>query len=235
LTGCRKLVAEACSLLPWCRRLASIVAVVQGAGEAHGFFHTVRVLCNALRIAENYRDKVDLEVLVAATLLHDIGRSFEEEVGVHHAIISAHLAEAILPSLGFGGERCERVKRAILEHSFSLGLQPSSLESCILRDADRLDALGVVGFYRMIETGVEMGRTLVDTIAHYWEKLEKLPDTMCTSEARVEAARRLEALRLVVEKLRSEILDYEDAVAWLYGEVSSVGGGSTWRKRGGVG
>jgi uncharacterized protein len=222
---CRERLTRLCSRLPWCPKLAGIALLLQGGGEAHGFPHTVRVLCNALRLAEKLEERgetVDLEVLAAAALLHDVGRGFEEELGVHHAILSSIVARIILPGLGFDPGRVERVAKAILEHSFSIGGRPSSLESCLLSDADKLDALGAIGFYRLVETGASMGRTAVDSLAHYWEKLEKLPQLMCTEEARREALERLEKLRMIVETFREELLEYEDAVAFLEAEASNL-------------
>jgi uncharacterized protein len=224
---CRRALLEVCGRFPWCLKLARLALLLQGGGEAHGFPHTVRVLCNALRLAEEYGKhnvSVDLEVLIAAALLHDVGRGFEEETGEHHAVLSSVIARLVLPGLGFSREKVERVARAILEHSFSIGGRPSTLESCILSDADKLDALGAIGFYRLVETGVLMGRTAVDSLAHYWEKLEKLPQLMCTEEGRREALERLEKLRRIVEMFRDELLEYEEAIALLEAEAASFEG-----------
>ncbi len=225
--SCLGRVRRVCEEFSWCLPLASFVAVFQGGGEAHGFSHTVRVLCNVLMLAEGV-EGVDLEVLVAAVLLHDVGRGFEEEVGVHHAVLSGFVAERVLPGLGFPRGKVEHVVKAILEHSFSLGLGHSSLESCLLGDADRLDALGAIGFYRMVETGAVLGRTMVDTVAHFWDKLVKLPEMMCSERGRVLALERLERLRRMVEMVREEMLEYEEAVAWL--EAEAVHGVGVWRR-----
>jgi len=224
---CRRVLEGVCSSYPWCPRLAGLVLLLQGGGEAHGFPHTVRVLCNALRLAGKAARrgvKVDVKVLVAAALLHDAGRGFEEETDVHHAVLGSIIARTLLPGMGFTVEEAERVARAVLEHSFSIRGRPSTVESCILSDADKLDALGAIGFYRLVETGAAMGRTAVDSLAHYWEKLEKLPQLMCTVEGRREALKRLERLKRMVELFRGELLEYEDAVAFLEAEAAGQWG-----------
>ncbi|WP_338252489.1 HD domain-containing protein [Pyrodictium abyssi] len=212
---CRRLLEDKCLRSEWCRELLKLVKSVEGGDEAHGFPHTLRVLCRALKLAEG--KNVDYRVLVASALLHDIGRPFENQAGVHHAALSAFMARLILPGLGFSPEEVARVERAILEHSFSLSEKnrdkpgsKSSIESCILSDADKLDALGAVGAYRLVETSAQRRRSMRQTLAHYHEKLSKLPDYMCTEEARREAAQLLERLRSFVEWLYEESKDYFD-------------------------
>lgn len=41
---------------------------------AHGKEHVYRVLANALNIMEHTDEKYDIDVLIASSLLHDIGR-----------------------------------------------------------------------------------------------------------------------------------------------------------------
>ena len=192
--------------------LLAYAAALQGFDEAHGVPHTVRVLCNALRIAEAEGD-VDLDVVVAAAILHDVGRGAEEQLGLHHALVSAALARLLLPSLGFSGDRVDLVIRAVLEHSFSIGGKPSVKESCVVSDADKLDALGALGFVRAAIVTGETGRPLGDMVTHFYEKLARLPELMCTGTARREARRRLNRLWRMMAWLEEEMLDYEDAVA----------------------
>ena len=54
------------------------------------------------------------------------------------------------------------VAHAIEAHSFSASISPNSLEAKIMQDADRLDALGMVGVARVFYVGGRLGRALYD-------------------------------------------------------------------------
>lgn len=209
---CRKALEDKCLRNNWCRELLRLVVTVEGKDESHGYPHTLRVLCRALKLAED--KNVDYKVLIASVLLHDIGRPFENETGVHHAVLSAFIAKLVLSGLGFSPEEVAYVEKAILEHSFSLTSSmpdvknKSSIESCILSDADKLDALGAIGIYRLVETSAQRGRNMHDTLSHYHEKLLKLSQLMCTEEARREAEILLERLEKFVNWLYEETREY---------------------------
>ncbi|WP_341846075.1 HD domain-containing protein, partial [Enterobacter hormaechei] len=50
------------------------------------------------------------------------------------------------------------VAHAIEAHSFSAGIPPQTLEAKILQDADRLDAIGLIGVARCFYIGGRMRR-----------------------------------------------------------------------------
>jgi uncharacterized protein len=105
-----------------------------------------------------------------------------------------------LLELGFSEEAASRVGAAIRTHSFSRGEEPTSLLGEALQDADRLEALGVIGVFRTISTGSRMGaeyfhasdpwaedRALDDrrfSIDHFFTKLFGLAATMRTEAGR---------------------------------------------------
>ena len=221
MEGCRGQLTRLCDARPWCRPLLG-VALLQGPDDLHGLGHTLRVLCNALWLLEEEKLEADLDIVIAASLLHDVGRILERWTGLHHAVLSAEIARVLLPLLGFPGEKVERVASAILEHSFSLGGRPSSPESCVLSDADKLDALGAIGFARMIAYGQEAGRLFRDSLRHFREKLEKLPGLMCTEAGRRAAAERLEKLRAMVVALEGELEAYFEAYRLLDESVKAL-------------
>ena len=114
------------------------------ADSAHGFDHVLRVLRLAERIGRV--EGVDLQVLRAAVLLHDVGRPDEVRTGACHARVSARRAREILAASP--RDRVERVAQAIGEHRFRGAARPSSAEGRVLFDADKLDAIGAIGVAR---------------------------------------------------------------------------------------
>lgn len=189
---------------------------------SHDFAHVLRVLATCERFGKSLGAR--LEILIPAALLHDI-----VQVPKNHpdrAQASAQAADEagrILRDHGLADdpEALARIAEAILEHSFSAGRKPSSLESAILQDADRLDAIGAIGIARVFSCGTRMGsefyertepfartRPLDDKrymLDHFFVKLLKLPALMNTAPGREEAERRLKHMRDFLTQLESEI------------------------------
>ncbi len=111
---------------------------------AHGFDHVLRVWRLAMRIARE--EGADLAIVSDAALLHDVGRAEQMVHGGDHAAISAQIAEAVLSDAP--EEHRQRVCEAIREHRFRSDRRPSTLESQVLFDADKLDAIGAIGVAR---------------------------------------------------------------------------------------
>ncbi|RLE50990.1 MAG: phosphohydrolase, partial [Candidatus Methanomethylicota archaeon] len=142
----------------------------------------------------------DLLVLESAALLHDVSQSRER-----HAERSSMEAEKILKEIGFPEEKIPHVISVIREHSFSSGLKPQSLESKILSDADKIDALGAIGIYRAIAYSVEHGRSIDGFVEHVFEKLLKLPERMETEVGKHLAKQRARFLEDFVNQLLKEL------------------------------
>lgn len=98
------------------------------ADRAHDENHVLRVLSNALQIARE-EPQADLDILMAACLLHDVARREEMETpGVRHAEAGAGKARAFLQRQGFSAEFCSRVADCIAAHSFGSGPAPARIE-----------------------------------------------------------------------------------------------------------
>lgn len=63
---------------------------------------------------------------------------------------------------GWPSERITGVRHAIEAHSFSAAITPTSLEARILQDADRLDAIGLIGVARCFHVSGRLGSALYD-------------------------------------------------------------------------
>ena len=193
-------------------------------GDGHGFDHIERVYRNALNISEG--EDIDMDVVRAAALLHDVARSVEDEKNVCHAEEGAKMAPGILREVGFPEDKIEKVVHAIGVHRYSKGLKAETREAEILQDADRLDALGVVILVRMIQSATFHGNAIYDAnipikpkydgtkttvINHIYEKILKItPESFKTPRAREIAKGRYNFVKEFAERYISEVEgDYE--------------------------
>lgn len=123
---------------------------------AHNFDHVARVYNLAIKLAEN--EKVDLEVIRAAALLHDLGgaREMNDPSGkTDHAVESAKMSEPILKKLGYSEGKIKHILDCIISHRYRTENKPKTLEAQILFDADKLETVGAIGIARAM---VWMGR-----------------------------------------------------------------------------
>jgi uncharacterized protein len=128
---------------------------------AHDLSHVVRVWRNAKSIQRE--EGGDLEVLAAAVLLHDCVQVAKDSPLRNKAsLLAANEARVRLEALGWDPSRIDTVACAIESHSFSAGVAPTSIEGCILQDADRLDAIGLSGIARCFYTAGRLGSRLYD-------------------------------------------------------------------------
>src|SRR5438034_673809 len=117
---------------------------------AHGWDHIKRVYRLALFIAEH--ENADAFIVGIAALMHDIGYLSTDET-LHHANLAMAMASELLLAYNVPADRQEAILHAIVAHSFSLGVEPRTLEAKVVRDADRLDSLGAIGILRWAITG----------------------------------------------------------------------------------
>jgi uncharacterized protein len=193
---------------------------------AHGWEHVQRVYNLALSLAE--QEKADYFIVGMAALMHDLGRTAPQSADGketrHHADLSIELAREILNRHHVPVNRQRAILHAIDAHSFSRNIDPLSLEAGVVRDADRLDALGAIGIMRWAITGTirrnAQTRTLhpEDPFAeqhapddkrymldHFYAKLLKLGDTMTTPSGRVLARQRTAFMREYLDQLKREL------------------------------
>ena len=131
---------------------------------AHGFDHVLRVWQLASQIGE--QEGADLWLLQAAALLHDIARGAPGMAC--HAEASALRARQVLAD--YPSHQVEKVAQIIREHRYRSGPAPSSLESRVLFDADKLDAIGAIGIARAFAYGGQHGQRLTPET---WDSIER--------------------------------------------------------------
>lgn len=168
------------------------------ADTTHDWWHTYRVWQIAKKIAQN--EGGDLLVIELSALLHDVADAKlnygEEEAGLRKT-------ESYLDTLGLSTSKIETIQLIIGNLSFRNEEQAKDikmLEFDIVRDADRLEAIGAIGIARAFNYGGSVGRPIYDprikpkqgmskrdyqnsnspTINHFYEKLLTLKDLMRT-------------------------------------------------------
>lgn len=117
--------------------------------SAHNIEHCMRVYNNCRLLAEN--KEIDLEVLQAAALLHDIGGAKEmndPSGNTDHAVESAKMAKPILKDLGFSEEKIKHIQDCIVSHRYRTDNKPKTKEAEIVFDADKLETVGAIGIAR---------------------------------------------------------------------------------------
>jgi len=126
------------------------------ARGSHDWDHTERVLKLALHIGE--KEGADKEILSIAAILHDIGRTEEENHGkICHAEQGALMAETLLREYDMDEENIKKIIHCIETHRFRGCKVPQSLEAKILYDADKLDSIGAIGLGRTFLFAGEIG------------------------------------------------------------------------------
>lgn len=131
--------------------------------SAHDEEHIYRVLYVALDIAST-EVAADLDIIIAAAFLHDIGRKDQlENPELCHAQIGAEKAYLFLKSKGFDEDFAEKVRECINAHRFRGDNKPETLEAKILFDADKIDVTGAIGIARTLMYNGSKGEPLYRT------------------------------------------------------------------------
>jgi len=192
---------------------------------AHDFFHVERVVTNARAIARGERLSPASEGVVAiAALLHELFTLPKDHPDSARAgdVCASH-ARDLLEREGAPPEMVAPAAAAIRDHSFSKGVVPEALESRVLQDADRLDAIGAIGLARMWATCADMKRPFYSPVDpfcvtrspddkawgldHVFKKLLAIPSRLHTDTARSLAEDRVSFLRVYLDQLRKELGD----------------------------
>ena len=202
-------------LVDWVRNIYA-----QHQDPAHDFAHIERVRGYCQWLGTHYQ--ADFDVLIPAALLHDVVNLPKDHQNRAEASQQAALEGGrILEKLGFEATVIARIQTVVTEHAYSRGLSPSCIESAILQDADRLDALGALGILRMATCGAKLGsryyhpeepiahdRPLDDRrylMDHFFTKLFGLGDRLNTALAKEEGRRRIAFMKTFVSQIQMEI------------------------------
>ncbi len=187
---------------------------------AHDLAHLQRVWHNVRTLHE--AEGGDLEVLLAAVLLHDcVAVEKNSPLRSQASRLAAEKASSVLAELNWPSDKIASIAHAIEAHSFSANITPLTLEAKIVQDADRLDSLGMLGVARTFYIAGRMGSALYDPqdpqakhrdyddkrfcLDHFQTKLLHLADGFQTVAGQRLAQIRHERLKGFMEQLMEEI------------------------------
>ena len=199
---------------------------MSGCDLAHDAEHVARVTrwCSCLAAEAG----ADPELATAAGMVHDLVAIPKDHpdrpMGGEW---SAQAADGLLTTAGFTTVESTAIVEAVRTCSWSRGLRPTGPLGQVLQDADRLDAIGMIGLARMIATAQDMAtrspgalyapdqpwpttRPADDrryALDHVVVKLRHLAAGMWTPRAQREAARRQQAMEQAVASLLQDIHD----------------------------
>ena len=207
----------------WSRLEAEARARASSHEPAHDFFHVERVVANVGAIArgEGASDEVFAGAATAA-LLHELFTlPKNHQDSARAGDTCAEHARELLEREGAPSWLIASASAAIRDHSFSKGVVPDALETRVLQDADRLDAIGAIGLARMWATCADMKRPFYAPqdpfcterapddklwgLDHVFKKLLAIPERLHTPTARTLAQGRIAFINAYLEELRAEI------------------------------
>lgn len=188
--------------------------------SGHNHQHAERVVRNAQKIIQ--REGGDEKIILTAAWLHDCidKKLFADVEGQIDKV------ERFLEGQRFRREEVTEVMYIIQNISYNKGENRplTSLNAMIVRDADRLDAIGAIGIIRTIEYGAANGRLFYDhenmkreggkvgwnhstdtSLSHFYDKLLKLESLMHTPTAKEMARERTEFLHRFLEEFYREM------------------------------
>lgn len=197
--------------------LQQVKATYAAFDASHDFDHIERVMQNAETILQT-EPAADAELIRYAVLLHDVSDKKYTD--------SKEAEDRLIAMLALTAEREAKLRHIIEAVSFNGGneIATTMLEAKIVRDADRLDAIGAVGIARTFAFGGAKGRKLYDTteevrenmteaeyrsrnsasVTHFYEKLLKLKDLMTTPKGQELAASRHAFMEQFLQQLQME-------------------------------
>jgi len=201
---------------------SKVRSTFQNEGTGHDWYHIHRVRKVALHLAE--KEGADTEVVELAALLHDIA---DHKFHDHDLTAGPAKAKELILENGGGDELANRVSQIISETSFKgAGVETpvSSIESAVVQDADRLDAIGAIGIARTFAYGGSKGQPIyipdlkptahtnfeayaknrTSTINHFYEKLLLLKDRMHTESGKKMAEERHQFMEEYLEQFYAE-------------------------------
>lgn len=200
---------------------SKVKAFHEGDTTGHDWWHIWRVWNLARHIAQ--LEGADMLQVELAALLHDM----DDHKMAHSDGENLPNARKVLLDCNVDNDLVASVVEIIKQVSFKgagVDTTPTSLEACVVQDADRLDAIGAIGIARafayggskhrelynpnegpnMHSTFAEYKKSKGNTLNHFYEKLLLLKDRLNTPAARELAISRHSYMLGFVEQFLGE-------------------------------
>lgn len=132
----------------------AIEIMKQVSDPKHSLSHMESVVQYTKEILENV-EEADKEICLISAYWHDVGRSVQEK---GHAKLSADMLQEEMQNLGYDEEIIQKCYLAIYKHSWKE--EPATLEGKIIRDADKIDFVGIGRWKQCIETNCKFNKIL---------------------------------------------------------------------------
>lgn len=142
----------------------------------------------------------DIEVVLAAAMLHDIARVNPSLESKESAMVAAQQARIILEEVKFPSNKIELVCLAIGEHD-QPELKPSTIEAKILKEADFLAGFGAWGILRTAMFQGERGKSVSNVIERLKERMPKRIQGLEYAESRINAQQEYTFVKLFLSLL----------------------------------
>jgi uncharacterized protein len=190
--------------------------------SGHDWNHIHRVMQLAITIGKE--EGADLSKVAIIALLHDVD---DHKFNTDEDVKNQTQAMRLLAELGINNQDKETILTDIAGISYKgagVADQKLTFEGTVVRDADRLDAMGAVGIARAFSYGGFKQRPFYDeqtpelhqdfdtyrqstgsTVNHFYEKLLLLKDRMETTTAKRLAQERHEFMERFLERFFKEV------------------------------
>ncbi|OGU64955.1 MAG: dTMP kinase [Ignavibacteria bacterium RBG_16_36_9] len=147
----------------WTKREHKIFKILRkkNLSPSHEFDHLKRVANFCFDLAKRYYAR--REIVVAAALLHDLGRSDPKHRGAKSAAKGVELAKPVLVKCDYSLDEITLITNCIAQHD-QPKLRSKLLEARILKDADFLDGFGARGILRGIMYAGETGGSVAEVM-----------------------------------------------------------------------
>lgn len=132
----------------------AIEIMKQVSDPKHSLSHIESVVGYTKEILKNM-EEADKEVCIISAYWHDVGRMVQEK---GHAEISANRLQEEMRSLGYDESFIQKCYQAIYKHSWKK--KPETLEGIIIRDADKIDFVGIGRWKVCIEMDCRFSKIL---------------------------------------------------------------------------
>ncbi len=130
-------------------KIIDFVKIKHGNEDGHDYSHVLEVCKWSVQIGNKIKEPLDPFITICGALLHDIGRVGASS-GMFHGLDGGARAEEFLESLVDDENMIRKITKVIVRHTPTSMIDAESVEEKVVRDADTIERLGLMGMVRGI-------------------------------------------------------------------------------------